>query len=471
MLIRSIEFENFRQYRGKHRVEFSTSKDHSVTVILGQNTGGKTTFVRAFAWCLYGGDADKIGFESNKPLINENVYLSLENRRIRESSVSVQLEIEGYNPENQCKTFYRIIQTQRFYVKKDNYSSPKAVPKKAAPVQEVYIREGDANEEKIKDEKKQRTIINRIMPENLSQYFLFWGENIENISKKKNLDTAITSFTGLDVYDEAIKHFQAAENRYRKEIADKGKNPHISRLRNEIQKTDALILDGAKRIEILEKDLESERQELLKAEQAFDEIEKDAKRLEEKNSYILKRNRVETEISRKREDLLSSFSDSDAPNIYVLPTARRVLEELNKDTTYMVGWSNVTEAAIKEILKSGKCLCGQDFASHPDLKKHVEAEIQRALPNALGGNVREIERSVESATHKEEKYLERILSLRMEIINHVHKLDDYNSEIEYLENLAADPDEVAKLKRNRELHREHERKLDADLRVASRVLS
>ena len=54
MLIKQITLSNFRQYKEKQVVEFSCDKEKNVTVILGDNTSGKTTLIQAFNWCLYG---------------------------------------------------------------------------------------------------------------------------------------------------------------------------------------------------------------------------------------------------------------------------------------------------------------------------------------------------------------------------------------------------------------------------------
>ncbi len=54
MIINKLEMFNFRQYIGHQEVEFSTDPEKNVTVLIGVNTSGKTTIVRAFEWCLYG---------------------------------------------------------------------------------------------------------------------------------------------------------------------------------------------------------------------------------------------------------------------------------------------------------------------------------------------------------------------------------------------------------------------------------
>ena len=68
MKIESITLHNFRQYIGTQTIEFSTDENKRVTVLVGDNTSGKTTLIRAFEWCLY----RKNGFD-NPILLNDEV--------------------------------------------------------------------------------------------------------------------------------------------------------------------------------------------------------------------------------------------------------------------------------------------------------------------------------------------------------------------------------------------------------------
>lgn len=52
MIIKSIEFKNFRQFK-TGKFEFSTDPTKKISIIVGDNTFGKTTIVRAFLWCLF----------------------------------------------------------------------------------------------------------------------------------------------------------------------------------------------------------------------------------------------------------------------------------------------------------------------------------------------------------------------------------------------------------------------------------
>lgn len=94
MLIKSITLNNFRQFKGKQILEFSTDTDKNVTVLLGDNTFGKTTILQAFNWCLYGlADFPKDSnpdFLLNLEVANEQAGIEQEKQR----KLSLESQIE-----------------------------------------------------------------------------------------------------------------------------------------------------------------------------------------------------------------------------------------------------------------------------------------------------------------------------------------------------------------------------------------
>ena len=54
MKFKSITMENFMRYKGVNTIEFSCDPGKNVTVVLGDNTVGKTTIAQAFRFGLYG---------------------------------------------------------------------------------------------------------------------------------------------------------------------------------------------------------------------------------------------------------------------------------------------------------------------------------------------------------------------------------------------------------------------------------
>lgn len=87
MLLKSITMKNFRQYKGKQHVEFSCENERNVTVILGNNTSGKTTLLQAFNWCLYGIAV----FESKDFLLNLDVSRDMSAEEVETVEVEINL--------------------------------------------------------------------------------------------------------------------------------------------------------------------------------------------------------------------------------------------------------------------------------------------------------------------------------------------------------------------------------------------
>ena len=54
MIIKKVQLENFRIYKEQNELEFVPHSEKNVFVISGENGFGKTTFLTALLWCLYG---------------------------------------------------------------------------------------------------------------------------------------------------------------------------------------------------------------------------------------------------------------------------------------------------------------------------------------------------------------------------------------------------------------------------------
>ena len=60
MLIKEIVLNNFRIYRGENKINITPDGDKNIVVISGQNGFGKTTFLMALVWCLYGRQMERV---------------------------------------------------------------------------------------------------------------------------------------------------------------------------------------------------------------------------------------------------------------------------------------------------------------------------------------------------------------------------------------------------------------------------
>ena len=85
MLIRKLTLRNFRNFKNCE-LEFSCDSEKNFTIILGQNTYGKTTLVKSFIWCLY-----RINLFEDKVLLNSDVADYLRPGATETAKVEVEL--------------------------------------------------------------------------------------------------------------------------------------------------------------------------------------------------------------------------------------------------------------------------------------------------------------------------------------------------------------------------------------------
>lgn len=62
MKVKKVVIENFGSYYGRQEIDLSLgdgSADKNIIVVYGENGAGKTTFLTALVWCLYGRSMDR----------------------------------------------------------------------------------------------------------------------------------------------------------------------------------------------------------------------------------------------------------------------------------------------------------------------------------------------------------------------------------------------------------------------------
>jgi len=224
----SVEIENFRQYYGNSKIDF-ISRDEGFTVIFGYNGEGKSNFLNAVNWCLYGneihGSGDTTtdaGHTENKtlPAINNSCIAETKDGTVANVKVDVWLQIGTtvYSIIRTLKILKHRIETRKLssgreeaiMVDVDGVRVPKGCEILEAKFSVLEKKEGASDFSDTLRFSAPENMVKEILPNDLSEYFLLDGEFMEKLWKSnKPIRDGIERISQLHLISGASKHIQA----------------------------------------------------------------------------------------------------------------------------------------------------------------------------------------------------------------------------------------------------------------------
>lgn len=386
MLLQSIKLENFRQFRNES-IDFADGNTgKNVTIIIGENGTGKTTFAQAFFWCLYG----ETEF-SDKNMLNKVVASEL--RPGQEAKVQVVLKLKHGDVD------YTLIREQVYRKDTSNRIKPDNtvfdIAKKDASGNTTYIKKSACESE-----------VKGILPKELSRYFFFDGERIEKMSKdisngKKATDfaDAVKGLLGLNGMYSAIQHFtprvrtsviSSYEASYNSQSNAKIKEytEIINRCNTEIEQIDA-------RIEELDSEIETatiRKGEKVKELKQYEEGEK----LQEEKEKLQRKITAAEKSKANVYKLISKDFNGNMSSFFSVSLIQRALELLSekdfagKDIPYMHA------KTIEYLLRQKVCLCGthldEGTIPYEKVKELIEFLPPQSISTTIGDFKKESKR-------------------------------------------------------------------------------
>lgn len=375
MLLKSLKLENFRQFYGKQEVTFTTDTNKNVTVIMGENGSGKTSFAQAFTWCLYG-DTD---FQ-DKSILNKVVA----NNMLPEDKSKVKVDLDLIHNS----TEYTITREQTY--RKDlrgrikyNNTILNISYKKNGQREFLQQYETDAR-------------IKEILPRELSKYFFFDGERIGNMSKEirkgksKEFGQAVRGLLGLNAFIAALDH-----------LNPRSKYGVIGSYNNGYDlSSDIKVASYTKEIESIQDKLNAidERLEELSNEiQLAQEKCEDLKLKIQKNpdGEILQKRKDELQIRIKKmikakESATASMTkrfNTNASSYFAKSMIRDVLEKLSKADKLDKSIPDIDARTIEYLIKRKECLCGSKIEIGNDAYMKLNEILKFIPPKSIGNTI------------------------------------------------------------------------------------
>ncbi|QNE18703.1 AAA family ATPase [Kribbella qitaiheensis] len=359
MRLQSITLTNFRQFADVQTFDLTSDSVRPVSLLFGANGAGKTTFLNAFTWALYGTMSDDV--EQQDRMITDSIWRALPIGDSAEVAVEVRFDHEGRD--------YRVLRSAALRKESDQQGvfSPKV---------QLWTTKPDGSSETVGAPQE---TIHSILPRGVSRSFFFNGERIENLVKKgayAEVQKDIKVLLDLEQVERAIAHLPKVDRKLTADLKKHG-GDKASGIQEAIDVLDERETAAQEELKVLESDLATLTEErdsvtdLLRqhAESAPIQAERDAvgNELEEarsaRDAAIAERALlVATRGFQAFTDTLSESTAAMAQSLYQKGALPAPLKR----------------EFVDQLLDDGSCICGTPLTEHSVPWEHVKDWRQRA---------------------------------------------------------------------------------------------
>lgn len=223
MIIKEIELNNFRIYKGINKIDLTPNGERNIIIVSGNNGFGKTTFLMSLVWCLYGRQMGNVDDLYRKEIDEKGGY-----SRYIGNSLNIQARKEGQTRFSVSVTFTDVeipdvpctdIKITRSYDSATNYDDEL----------EIFIdgRKSDLFSGTKDEITKEEEIFIRdyILPIEIAKFFFFDAEKIVSFAQintpeqRQDLSRAYSQVLGIQKYDDLKNELERIQDDYRRESA------------------------------------------------------------------------------------------------------------------------------------------------------------------------------------------------------------------------------------------------------------
>ena len=364
MKLIKMDLENFRQYYGKQSIDFAYQGDQNTTILFGENGKGKTGIYRAIMFVLFG--SKKISQDT----ANENIHLT--NFKVIDDAAgpaqsSVTLKFEHENNVYEIKRVMRAIKISSNLIQEQEGD---------VSLLEIDKKTGNVKPNALTDKQEINIKINKIINEDIKDFFLFDAEKIDTIAKadsnvRKEVKSAIFSLLQLDKIETAKTFVKDISKVVRHRLSEGMKDGNANQISKKMSDID-LESEEIKGI-LVKLDEDKQVMDEMIAKHSLT-LEKNKHIVETKDRIKEKEEQIEilqTQLEINKEQLSRSLFES-GPSLLVEGF-------LDENKNYFDNFLGDNKVSIpKEVLNlsllNDKCIvCDNDLKEHEQNKKYIES--------------------------------------------------------------------------------------------------
>lgn len=470
----SITLENYRQYFKRNTVEFS-SRDDGFSVIVGENGAGKSNLLNAINWCFYKKEPHTRK-NQGYGIINNKHLDSIENGE--NANMLVQVDLQKGDDHYRISRVLKVTKNEYQYedvgsqtpilkmTEVHGYTLPAGCEVIEHPSNfEILIKRKHETDFKTDKSASTDVLMNEILPESLSSYFILDGEFLEKFwSNIQKVQKGIEHISQLHLLTSTMIHL----NKLRKNIPSIGDH-EIDDLTAQIRQLDYYENSkdkygneafsgeprysyepikntnefyhstGNPRIKDLEEDKEKMRKDL---QNIFDEIgssgSDEAKLLNEQQKQFQEKYDELSKEKRDAEKECFSSRIENLPLLFLKPAITNSIQLVDQRRAKGELPYEAKKIFTTDLLERGTCICHADLKSrimngNESNKARLEViKVKDSMVEDLGLDI-----SINMKFHFEEKLLGDFATFvrssfdepRKKLSNADNKAQEYNEKL------------------------------------------
>ncbi|QTL47336.1 AAA family ATPase [Priestia aryabhattai] len=427
MKIEKLELHNFKQYYGEQKVQFAgyQEKDEkNVTVIYGDNGHGKTSIYRALLLALFGiselAKDKKLGKKGDKFYICNLRALEDSEDGSAFARVKVYFSHEGERFEAE-----RIIISQLFedgQIEED-FLSAKLIHVDKKGITHIYEKEEDMEH-----------IITKIFDKRMKEYFLFDGEQIEqlmrdDVSQKREVAKGIKNLLKVDALDDSVNVLNKLFSRYHQEVQNSASGDYRNKLKEQEEK--------GKEISEIENNLEKWNEELILKENEIIYMDEKLKENESIREKVVRRELLAKEIKTLQQedkiDVIRKMRDFNKRsfNLFLNTEYIRLNNEIQHKWINLENPYTFAKELLEKVIHDQKCLiCDSNVEPGTDQHVAVHLLLEKQQEYTYTRELSTLKEEVRSMIDKNEISSERVLEILKEYKRIEKRIKEAQVEIE-----------------------------------------
>lgn len=430
MIIKHIKLTNFRQFYLDHKIDFSQDEDQNITLVLGDNTSGKTTLLQSFLWGFYG----EANFKRKESLLNAKVSQEmLQSKEEQDVKVEIELEHQGID--------YYICRSLTHYVKGNTIKANKI----STLIMSYKGKNGEL--ENIQSNKIQSKI-NEILPANLAAYFLYDTERFDSIATKSDVTNSVKSILGLTVLENIQNHL-GTQNRSKTVLHQFNSSLNLEGNKiaqeafNKLKKYTEEKENVEKRLKQQHKELETYKKLIVEKQDILRSLESSALLQQEKDQKVKNLTFEINALENAQRNFYKSFQQNSHMYLGRL-LFEKVKTELKDAQLDKKAIRDMNANAIKDIIARGKCVCGSEICEGNDAHQNLLEEIRYLPPESIGTLVKYFKDKADTFFTSGSNYFLSLESCYKNVLSHQTKIGELEDDIRYLNEKLSRTDSVGK---------------------------